>query len=173
MTMLERLKADQLLARKTNDKVAASLLTTLLGEATKVSDEEFKKGMTEITDEKVIVTVKKFLKNTEETLRILDAEFEQVMGHSPHDSKTYILGDKGRVFMESRTPKWQAVKREIQILNEYLPQQMSETQLRTAIDKFKSENIDANVGSIMAYLKANFAGLYDGKLASQLAKNAN
>lgn len=170
MTMLNKLKADQLTARKTNDKIAASLLTTLLGEATKVSDEDFKKGATEITDEKVIVTIKKFLKNTEETKRILDTEFEQVMGHSPDSMKTYPLTDEGRVFMESRTHKWQAVKREISILNEYLPQQMDESQLRTAIDMFKAENPDANMGSIMAHLKANFAGLYDGKMASQLAK---
>ena len=170
MTMLNKLKADQLTARKTNDKIAASLLTTLLGEATKVSDEDFKKGATEITDEKVIVTIKKFLKNTEETKRILDTEFEQVMGHSPDSMKTYPLTDEGRVFMENRTAKWQAVKREISILNGYLPQQMDESQLRTAIDMFKAENPDANMGSIMAHLKANFAGLYDGKMASQLAK---
>ena len=168
--MLNKLKADQLAARKDNDKVAAALLTTLLGEATKVSDEDFKKGATEITDEKVIVTIKKFLKNTEETKRILDAEFEQVMGHSPNDGKTYPLSPEGRVFKEARTPKWQAVKREISILNEYLPQQMDESQLRAAIDMFKAENPDANMGGIMAHLKANFAGLYDGKMASQLAK---
>lgn len=170
MTMLNKLKADQLTARKTKDTIAASLLTTLLGEATKVSDEDFKKGSTEITDEKVIVTIKKFLKNTEETKRILDAEFEQVMGHSPDSMKTSPLTDEGRVFMESRTAKWQAVKREIAILGEYLPQQMDEAQLRAAIDTFKAENPDANMGGIMAHLKTNFAGLYDGKMASQLAK---
>jgi hypothetical protein len=118
----------------------------------------------------VIVTIKKFLKNTEETKRILDAEFEQVMGHPIDSMKTYPLTDEGRVFMEARTHKWQAVKREIMILNEYLPQQMDESQLRTAIEMFKAENPDANMGSIMAHLKANFAGLYDGKMASQLAK---
>lgn len=170
MTILNQLKTDQLTARKTNDKVAANLLTTLLGEATKISDEDFKKGATEITDEKVIVTIKKFLKNTEENKRILDAEFNLVVGHSPDSMKTYPLTDDRAAFMEDRSTKWQTVQREINILNGYLPQQMDVVQLRAVIDAFKAANPDTNMGNIMTYLKANFSGLYDGKVASQLAK---
>jgi len=170
MTILDTLRADQLDARKNRDTVATALLTTLLGDATKVTDEDFKKGATEITDEKVIVTIKKFLKNTEETKRILDAEFERVMGHSSNDGKTRPLTDEDRVFMEDIVPKMRTADREINLLNMYLPQQMDEFQLRNTIDAFKTTNPDTNMGGIMSYLKTNFAGLYDGKMASQLAK---
>jgi uncharacterized protein YqeY len=170
MSMLEKLKADQLTARKAKDSVATALLTTLIGEASKVSDEEFKKGLTTITDEKVIVTIKKFLKNAEEAKRFMDIEFTRVMGHSPDDGKTRPVTPEGRVFMEGFVPKMRVADREIAILNEYLPQQMDEFQLREAIDLFKTANPDANMGAIMAHLKAEYAGLYDGKLASSLAK---
>ena len=170
MALLEQIKADQLTARKTKDTVATALLTTLIGEATKVSDEEFKKGQVEITDEKVIVTIKKFLKGAEETKARLDAEFTRVMGHGPDDGKTRTLSEEGRAFMEGIVPKMRTTEREIAILNGFLPQQMDEFQLREAIDAFKAANPDANMGGIMAHLKANYAGLYDGKLASQIAK---
>jgi uncharacterized protein YqeY len=143
MSLLETLKTNQLTARKAKDAVATSLLTTLIGESTKVSDEDFKKGQTEITDEKVIATMKKFLKNAEETARLLQGKSSEHLA---------------------------TVQTEIAILNEYLPQQMSEEQLATAIKLFKDANPDANMGAIMGHLKANYAGLYDGKLASQLAK---
>jgi uncharacterized protein YqeY len=170
MSLLDKIKADQLSARKSKDTVAASLLTTLIGESTKVSDEEFKKGLTEITDEKVIVTIKKFLKGAEETKKVLDGEFTRVLGHSPSDDQTYLLGDKDRAFMEVTVPKMRIVEREIAILNGFLPKQMDENQLREAIETFKASNPDANMGAIMSYLKTTFAGLYDGKLASQIAK---
>ena len=40
--LIDRIRADQLAARKARDSVAAGLLTTLIGEATSVSEEEFK-----------------------------------------------------------------------------------------------------------------------------------
>lgn len=47
---------------------------------------------------------------------------------------------------------------------------MTESELREAIDDFRAKNPDANVGAIMAHLKASFAGRYDGKTASALAR---
>lgn len=141
MSILEQIRADQLTARKAKDALSASLLTTLIGEATKITDEEFKKGQTAVTDEKVIATLKKFLKNAQDT--------------------KLALGDDPRVATTDH---------EIAILNNYLPQQMSEDDLRGVIERFRANNADANVGTIMAHLKTNYAGLYDGKVASQLAK---
>ena len=74
MALLDELKADQLAARKSNDRLKADLLTTLIGEATQITTEEFKRGVTEVTDEKVAATVAKFLKNTKQTLENLSAE---------------------------------------------------------------------------------------------------
>ncbi len=74
MALLDELKADQLAARKVSDRLKADLLTTLIGEATQITTEEFKRGVTEVTDEKVVATVAKFLKNTKLTLENLAAE---------------------------------------------------------------------------------------------------
>ena len=151
--LIDRIRADQLAARKARDSVAAGLLTTLIGEATSVSEEEFRAAAeaargddgdavavsVPITDEKVTATIVKFLKNAKANRELMKTS----------DAKT---------------------EREIEILSAYLPQQMTEADLRAAIDGFRRDNPGANVGGVMAFLKANHAGLYDGRLASQLAK---
>ncbi len=151
--LIDRIKADQLAARKARDSVAAGLLTTLIGEATSVSEEEFRTAAeaartdggepaavtVPITDEKVSATIVKFLKNARANRELMKAP----------DAK---------------------IEREIALLSAYLPQQMTEAELRAAIDGFRRDNPGANVGAVMAFLKASHAGLYDGRMASQLAK---
>ncbi len=151
--LIDRIRADQLAARKARDGVAAGLLTTLIGEATSVSEEEFKAAAeaargddsdavavsVPITDEKVTATIVKFLKNAK----------------------------ANRELMKTSDAK---IEREIELLSAYLPRQMTEAELRAAIEGFRRDSPGANVGGVMAFLKANHAGLYDGKLASQLAK---
>ena len=150
MSLLEQIKSDQLNARKTRDTVAASLLTTLIGEATSETEAEYKERVAAEAagkpgahpDHKVIKTVEKFLKGAKQNKE--------------------LLAGVGNVA--------ETVEREIAILSGYLPTQLSVEQLKAEIDKFRAENAGANVGAIMAHLKANFAGLYDGKMASELAK---
>ncbi|GAB4429325.1 MAG: GatB/YqeY domain-containing protein [Turneriella sp.] len=57
-------------------------------------------------------------------------------------------------------------KVEKEVLLSFLPQQMSADDLKAAIAKSGASNI----GEVMKYLKANHDGQYDGKLASQVAK---
>lgn len=57
-------------------------------------------------------------------------------------------------------------KIEKDLLMTYLPQQMSADELTDALKKSGATNI----GEAMKYLKANHDGLYDGKLASTVAK---
>ena len=64
MTLLAKLKADSLQARKDGNKVAANLLVTLVSEATMVGKNA---GNRDSTDEEVQRVVKKFLDNTIET----------------------------------------------------------------------------------------------------------
>lgn len=136
--LLEQIRADQLTARKAGNKAAASLLTTLIGEATKVSAEEFKKGQTEITDGKVVAKIKSFAENAKQTLAV-----------APADRKDDIQA-------------------EIDILEGYLPQQLSEEDLTKVIGAWKADGL--NLGQIMANLKAEYEGRYDGKLASSIAR---
>jgi len=156
MALLDELKADQLAARKLNDRLRADLLTTLIGEATQITTEEFKRGVTEVTDEKVVATVAKFLKNTKLTLENLASERARLIDAG---------GDASKV-----DARLKAAETELAILSSYGPRQMTESELREAIDDFRAENPGANVGAIMAYLKASFGGQYDGKTASALAK---
>lgn len=55
------------------------------------------------------------------------------------------------------------------LLAAYLPKQMNEVELRQVIQRSIEEGA-SNMGAIMSYLKANYAGQYDGKLASTVAK---
>ncbi|WP_296599129.1 GatB/YqeY domain-containing protein [Phenylobacterium sp.] len=156
MALLDELKADQLAARRVSDRLKADLLTTLIGEATQITTEEFKRGVTEVTDEKVAATVAKFLKNTKLTLENLASERARLLKAGGDGSK-----------LDERT---QAAETELAILSSYSPKQMTESELRQAIDDFRAQNPGANVGTIMAHLKASFGGQYDGKAASALAR---
>jgi uncharacterized protein YqeY len=156
MALLDELKVDQLAARKASDRLKADLLTTLIGEATQITTEEFKRGVTEVTDQKVVATVAKFLKNTKLMLENLATERARLVEAG---------GDVSKVDERAK-----AAETELAILSSYGPKQMTEAQLREAINAFRVQNPDANVGAIMAHLKANFGGQYDGKAANALAR---
>lgn len=156
MALLDEIKADQLAARKLGDRLKADVLTTLIGEATQITTEEFKRGVTEVTDEKIAATVAKFLKNTKLTLENLATERARLIQAGSDASK-----------VDERT---RAAETELAILSAYGPRQMTESELREAINDFRASNPDANVGTIMAHLKTRFGGQYDGKAASALAR---
>jgi uncharacterized protein YqeY len=62
------------------------------------------------------------------------------------------------------------VEREIEILKGYLPKQMDEHELKAEIENFLKTAPAAAMKDVMAYLKEKFAGLYDGKKASDITK---
>jgi uncharacterized protein YqeY len=139
--LLKTLRDDQLAARKSRDAVASGLLTALVGEAAMIGKTD---GDRETTDAEVMALITKFLKNAEITQKALVERGEPT---------SIAQGE-----------------REIAILKGYRPSQMSEDDLRTAIEGFKAQNPDAKMGDVMGFLKANHGGLYDGKLASQVTK---
>lgn len=141
MTLMNKLRADNLTARKNKDQVAASLLTTLVSEATMVGKNA---GNRETTDEEALRVVKKFLDNAKETYNLL--------GESKNgDAIVNVLT-------------------EISILESYMPEQLTPDALKALIVTFKNENPDANMGAVMKHLQKYYTGCYDGKLASQIAK---
>ena len=99
------------------------------------------------TDEEVIATVKKFAANAEETARNLDE----------------IHRDNS------------AQRRELAILESYLPSQMTDDQLTKAIH-FIIQDLGVSgpraMGQVMAELKLRHNGCYDGKLASTRVREA-
>ena len=69
MSLLQRIKDDQVQALKDRNKVKRSSLTTLYSEAANVGLND---GKRESTDAEVVAVVKKFLNNIEDTIKALD-----------------------------------------------------------------------------------------------------
>lgn len=139
-SLLSAIRENSLMARKTRDGVASSLLVTLLSEAEMVGLND---GKRESTDAEVLATVRKFLKNIDETLKV-----------RPDDA---------------------VVRREKEILEGYLPKQLSEDELRAAIQAVASELglaaiTPKDTGALMKGLNARFAGQFAGAQASALIK---
>ena len=133
MSVLEKLKADQLTARKARKSEESSLLTTLISDVVMLGKNESR----ESTDADVTTIIRRFLKSANEN-----------MGHA---------GDR-------RDKEWcDRLDAEIEILNRYLPKQMSADEIKAAVD-----HQTKNKGALMKYLKDNFSGQYDGKVASQV-----
>ena len=71
MLLLDRIKEDQLTARKARDTIKATLLTTLLGEAKRPGEDDGKRPS---TDDEVSKVITKFLKGVNETIALVTDE---------------------------------------------------------------------------------------------------
>ncbi len=101
----------------------------------------FDDGKRKTTDSEALEVVKKFVKNANEIINI-----------APN------------------TDNAKKAEQEIVWLKEYMPVMLSESELRNVIVSFIKNNPECKINQIMAYLKSDHANLYDGKLASTLAK---
>jgi uncharacterized protein YqeY len=59
---------------------------------------------------------------------------------------------------------------EVAIIEEFLPKQMSASALEDLLNTYKSSTAGASMSTAMKFLKENYAGQYDGKSASEIAK---
>ena len=141
MPLIQTIKSAQIAARKKRDSITASLLTTLIGEAEMVG----KNANREVTDQEVVATIKKFIKNIDETLKVLDG--------------TGIDAVKVDVARAEKT-----------ILEQFLPKQLSEAEIRALISDFLDVGeTRPNMGEVMKHMKSNYDGQYDGKVVSRIA----
>jgi uncharacterized protein YqeY len=142
--LIEKIRQDMLAARKSTDTVRKSLLVTLFAESARVGKNK-RNGDT--TDDECIAVIKKFSANAEETRRLLAERGEDAAVQA----------------------------QEIAILEGYLPSQLDRQHLdaliHSIIHEMKLEG-PKGMGTIMAELKKGYAGRYDGKMASELAKAA-
>jgi uncharacterized protein YqeY len=98
------------------------------------------------TDEEVMGVIRKFAANAEETQRLLQARGQNTINQT----------------------------RELELLITYLPTQMTQEGLESAVRSIVSElglSGAKAMGAVMAELKTRHAGTYDGKLASQVVKS--
>ena len=142
--LLGELRKMMMKAKLEKDTVKGNLLSTLVAEAVMVGKND---GNRETTDAETIAMIKKFLKNVNETLTLMDE-----MGKD----KTETLREK-------------------EILESLLPKQLSEEELAKVIEEIVATLPDKSprqMGAVMAELKKKYDGQFDGKMASGLVKKA-
>ena len=149
MSLINDIKAKQLELRKAQMKenvdhdVEICLLTTLYSEASMPG----KNAQRESTDAEVIAVIKKFVKNNDECM--------------------VSAGDR-------RDGDWcDSLSIEREMLNLFLPKQLSSSELTEIIGGFVAANgiiSPKGTGLVMKMLKEQYEGLYDGKMAADIIK---
>jgi len=142
MSLLQKIKADQLQARKDKASVKASVLTTLIGEASVIGKND---GGRDTTDQEVQAVIKKFVKNIEETLKApsLSINAYTVLTHEQEILTAYL-------------PSQMTVD------------QLTDT--ITAIAAEVGATSAKDLGKVMKEMQTRHAGTYDGSAASTIAK---
>ena len=148
---LFELKKEKMKAAKNNDLVRKNLLSVILGNID--NSGKLKK---ENADEKAIVS------------DALNAMFKQLKKAKDEFGNLYSLNQTSVDYIEQ-------VNAELTIIQEYLPEQLSEAELELIIDKLISENnIDlsekSSFGKLMRLLKETGAS-FDGSVAYKLIKS--
>ena len=68
-----------------------------------------------------------------------------------------------------RAEKVEVLKAQMELLNKYLPKQLSEDEIRKIIESLD----DKTIPSVMKHFKANYQGQVDNSLVSRIAKEFN
>ena len=129
-------------ALRNHDKVARSILSIVYG---KFKNESINQGLNakSLPDGDCLNIIKK-------TIKELDEEREGYIKVGREESALEIAKQK-------------------EIIEKYLPQMMSEAEIRAEIEKLE----DKKIPSVMKHFKANFNGLCDMGLVSKIAKEYN
>lgn len=144
MSLIEKIKQDQLAARKAKVTATATVLTTLIGEAEAAGKNA---GNRLPTDDEVVAILKKFIKNIDEVIRIAGDYRDSDRVDSAWDEK--------------------------EVLTKYLPKQLNEAELCVIIQSLVGslENKSPkDMGKVLGSLKAKYSGQYDGAMASKIVK---
>lgn len=144
--LIERIRKDSLEARKARDTQRATLLTTLSSEASVVGKND---GNREPTDSEVTAVIKKFIKGVDEVLKVVEQDQTGVLAQT-----------------------LAAAVREKEILQSYLPLQLTEEALRHAIAATNEPLEVKSTGKIMKALNAQYPGQIDGALVSKIIKES-
>ena len=140
----EILISDLTKALKENDTLKVSTLRFLLSF---LKNKEIElRGARKISDEDIIAIIKKQVKTHEESI----AAFEK--GNRPD------LADKE--------------KKELSILKQYLPEEMGEDLVRTAVNDLLTGRNDLDFGSAMRLVMESLKGQADGSLVARLVKES-
>ena len=136
--LFEDLKKAQMDALKEKNTLKRSILQIVTGKAMLVKIAKREKNE-ELTDQDVLQVIAKVIKELEEE----KLGFEKA----------------------GRTEKVEELASQQKLLEEYLPRQLTEEEIKTEIEKLE----DKSMPNIMKHFKINFAGKCDMKLVNQIA----
>ncbi len=140
--LIEKIKADQTESLRNKDAVRLSTLRMLSAEIMNAEIGLRPSGKT-MTDEEVLKVITKEAKKRKESIEIFSAQNRS------------DLADKE--------------KAELAVLEEYLPEQMSEVEIESIIKATVDANPGVAFGDLMKIIMPEFKGKADGKLVSQIA----
>jgi uncharacterized protein YqeY len=128
-------------AMKSQDKLRMETIRALLSE---IQYEEMQKSITDLSESDASVVLQREVKKRQEAIG-----FEEQANRPEAKAK---------------------LQSEIAIIEEFLPKQLSADELEKALVEYKTQNPGAVMGGAMKFLKERYAGQYDGKSASEIAK---
>lgn len=145
MSTLEKLQAMRLQFKKEGNGKLATLLSTVLG------DFQNKMSRPDASDEEstLLAVLRYFQKNVKE----FKGNLESIKGGTEDPRYADLVAEEG-------------------VLADLLPTQLSEDQLKAALEALRGElslQGAKDKGKLMSALKEKHGGLYDGKLAAQLS----
>jgi len=140
--IFEDLQKANIETMKNHDKVAHEIVSLVFG---KCKNEAIDKGYADrkLPDNEVLRIIQKTIKELEEE----KLAFEKA----------------------ERAEKVEVLKAQMELLNKYLPKQLSEDEIRAIIASLE----DKKIPSVMKYFKANYQGQVDNSLVSKIAKEFN
>jgi uncharacterized protein YqeY len=143
--LVEKLKTDQLNARKEKNEVRASLLTVLYSEIINIGKND---GNRQPTDQEAISLIKKFVKTADQNMD--------------------LYGKAGKL------EAVECVKKELKILKEYLPISPNDEDLRNKVKEIVAtlglSKDKSSFGKIMSELKGFYGSSLDGATASKIVR---
>ncbi|MFV9511024.1 GatB/YqeY domain-containing protein [Tepidibacillus sp. LV47] len=144
MSLMERINEDLKQAMKNKDKLRLSVIR-MIRSAIKYA--EIEKKTTALSDEQIIDVLSREMKQRRESLQ----EFENAGRQDLVDN----------------------VKAEIEVIQEYLPKQLTEEELKVLIQEIIDQvgaKTKADMGKVMGVLMPKVKGRADGKLVNQLVQ---
>lgn len=139
--MKQQLKEELKTAMKAQDKVRLETIRAVLSE---IQYEEMQKSVSELAPPDCVAIVQREVKKRQEAIQFAE------QANRP-EAKEKLLA-------------------ELSVLESFLPKQLSASDLERMIVEMKSTNPELSLPLVMKHLKENFAGQYDGKSASEVAK---
>jgi uncharacterized protein YqeY len=139
--MKATLKESLKTAMKNKDRLRMETIRALLSE---IQYEEMNKSVDELPANDTVVILQREMKKRQEAIG-----FEEQANRQEEKAK---------------------LQNEIAIIETFLPNQMGADDIERVLNEFKAATPGAALNGAMKFLKENYAGQYDGKSASEIAK---